>query len=335
MDQSVLFGVCLPLFANPGVFTFRTPCYEALDPLDSLTVARLAEDLGYDSVWVADHLMLGRDGAILEGWTTLAVVAGQTRRVRLGTIHLCNGFRSPALVAKMAATLDALSGGRLIFFFDAGWRREEFVAYGYSWEDDTVRLARLLEALEVVRRLWTGGPVSYAGQYYRLDQAVCRPQPVQRPHPPIWLGEARHPRLLEAIARYADGWNSVPASPRLYAEKLAAVRAACARLGRDPATLELSLETQVLVGADRGEVRRVMERIAALAERYGQPVPEPPEAESPWLVGTPDEVVDQLRSYTALGVRHVLLWFMDFPETAGLRLFAERVLPAFRSSVAL
>ena len=115
----VQFGFCLPIFAYPGSRFFRTPAYPALNPADTLTLGVLADTLGYDSLWVADHLMLGRDQAILEGWTTLSALAGATRRARLGIIHQANLFRPPALTAKMTATLDQLSDGRFIFFTDA------------------------------------------------------------------------------------------------------------------------------------------------------------------------------------------------------------------------
>ena len=124
------FGFALPIFANPGVPDFRTPNFEELDWEAVETGVHEAERLGFDSVWVADHLFLGRDGAILEGWTTISALAGLTSNMRLGTIHLGNEFRHPPLVAKMAATLDVVSRGRLEFFVDPGWREREHVAYG-------------------------------------------------------------------------------------------------------------------------------------------------------------------------------------------------------------
>src|SRR3982074_2221938 len=130
------------MFANPGAAFFRTPSWTALDPAAAVDSAVQAEHLGYDSIWVADHLMHGFDDAILEGWTTLAVIAGRTGRVKLGTIHLAQPFRAPAIAAKMAATLDALSGGRLILFYDCGWQETEGRAYGLDLPSRDGRLAR-------------------------------------------------------------------------------------------------------------------------------------------------------------------------------------------------
>ena len=140
-----------------------------------------AEDLGYDSVWVADHLMHGHDGGILEGWTTLCVIAGRTRRVQLGTIHLAQPFRAPAILAKMASTLDALSGGRLILFYDCGWNETEVRAYGLPWPEEGERIARMEEGLRLIDALWTAeAPLDFRGEYFRTEGAICRPRPVLR-----------------------------------------------------------------------------------------------------------------------------------------------------------
>src|SRR5437016_2604309 len=226
------FGFCVPVFANPGAAFFRTPALTQLDPVAAVDAAVEAERLGYDSVWVADHLMHGFDDAIMEGWTTLAVIAGKTSRIKLGTIHLAQPFRAPAVAAKMAATLDALSGGRLIFFYDCGWQEAEVRAYGLDWPDEEERIARMEEGLDLIHGLWTAAvPLDFRGRFFSTESAVCRPRPVQQPHPPVWLGEARHPRWLDAVARHADGWNSVPASPVQLREKLDRLRAACQRVG--------------------------------------------------------------------------------------------------------
>ncbi len=132
----IQFGYCLPIFAAPGVGLFRTPAYVNLDPRATLALGVLADSLGYDSLWVADHLMLGQDDAILEGWTTISALAGATRSAKLGMIHQANLLRNPAVAAKMAATLDQLSGGRLIHFPDFGNNRREHIAYGAPWPDD-------------------------------------------------------------------------------------------------------------------------------------------------------------------------------------------------------
>jgi alkanesulfonate monooxygenase SsuD/methylene tetrahydromethanopterin reductase-like flavin-dependent oxidoreductase (luciferase family) len=339
------FGFCVPLFANPGPAFFRTPGWTHLEPARAIDAAVAAERLGYDSLWVADHLMHGYDDAILEGWTTLAVIAGRTSRVRLGTIHLAQPFRAPAMAAKMAASLDALSNGRLIFFYDCGWQEAEVRAYGLDWPSEDERIARMEDGLELIQALWSAEtPLDFRGRFFSTDGAICRPGPLQKPRPPIWLGEARHARWLDAIVKYADGWNSVPASPSRLRDKLAALDAACQRTGRSMADLELSLEIQVLLAPTPTEVNAIARQIAALPpSKRGTPrqdVLDALDADRPlatavddWLVGTPDDVIRQLRAYTHLGISHFMLWFVDFPSLDGLRLFSESVIPALRSAV--
>ncbi|TME31451.1 MAG: LLM class flavin-dependent oxidoreductase [Chloroflexi bacterium] len=179
----------------------------------------------------------------------------------------------------------------------------------------------------------------------RTEQ-TCRPAPLQKPRPPIWLGEARHSHWLDVIARHADGWNSVPASPARLTEKLHALRAACHRAGRDMAELELSLEVQVLVAPTEADVKSIARRIADLpSSKRGEVRPDILDAVrsddgrplhptiDDWVVGTPEAVTRQLDAYLALGISHFMLWFLDFPSLDGLKLFAEQVRPALRSTL--
>src|SRR5262245_54494453 len=222
--------------------------------------AELTESLGFHQAWVSDHYWLdleryggpaSRQGTP-ECWTMLSALAVRTSRVRLGTLVLATGFRPPTLLAKMAATLDQLSGGRLDLGPGAGWNEAEFVDNGRPFPRPGERLAMLEEALGVLRALLTDaeGPGSFSGRYYRAEQAPVVPGPVQRPRPPLWVG-GRGDRLLGVVARAADGWNLVwSVTPEAYRERLELLARACAAAGRDPGEVRRSRGPLPLAGRD-------------------------------------------------------------------------------------
>ncbi len=331
--MSIRYGFSLPIFAAPGGRLFRTPNYAALDAQTTMALARHADDLGFDDIWVADHLMLGKDNAILEGWTTLAALAGSTRRARLGMIHQAHFFRNPALAAKMMATLDQISGGRFIFFADPAFGRAEHVAYHLPYPEDAEdRIARTVEGVELALALWeASSPVTFQGRFYGVDAATCTPQPLQKPHPPIWFGEAQ-PHTLAAVARLGDGWNTVPVQMAELERRINALAAACAAVGRPFAEIERSLETQILIAPDRETIRAQLRAMIALAADApaadvasfvaGEQDEYPSSLSETFLIGTPEEVRQRMQQYTDLGITHFMLWFMDAPNQSGMELFA-------------
>ncbi len=340
---NVKFGFCLPIFASPSARMFRTPGFETVDPAAAMRLGKLADDLGYDSLWVADHLMLGRDQAIMEGWTTLAALAGMTQRARLGIIHYNNALRHPALTAKMVATLDHISAGRMIHFVDYGNRPYEYLAYGLHTDNTREeRIAEMCEGLDVTLALWTSDqPVSHYGRYYVTREAICAPAPVQRPHPPIWIGEA-HPDILAATAKYAQGWNTTPVSLAELDVRLTALRAACSQAGRNFNELELSLEIQVLIAPDHAALREKLRAILSHAPAGEEPETGmaaylngatdqlPASMAETWIAGTPDQARARVQAYVAAGIRHFMLWFVDAPDESGMRLFADKVSDPFK-----
>ncbi len=208
--------------------------------------AKMAETVGFDSIWLFDHLLFRFDPedtvGIWECWTLLSALAEATSRVELGTLVLCSPFRNPALLAKMAHTLDEVSGGRLILGLGAGWHEPEFDAFGYSFER---RVDRFEEALQIVKPLLTGETVDFEGEYYQARDCVIVPPGPRPAGIPLLVGAGK-PRMLRLVARYADMWNTVwLGDPAMLDERLENIHAACADVGRDPSTLAITAGIEV------------------------------------------------------------------------------------------
>ena len=202
----------LPIFAGASALNFDLNVKVLKETI------KLSERLGFESLWVPDHLNLGHRGEILEAWTFLAAASQTCDRMHLGALVLCVSHRSPALVAKMAATLDALSDGRLELGLGVGWRGSEQLSYGLPWNPSVrVRDQQLVEAIEIIKGMWANERFSYVGRYFTVVDAVCFPKPVQKPHPKIWIGGAGEKLVLRSVAKYADGWNIGRVSPDEYA----------------------------------------------------------------------------------------------------------------------
>jgi F420-dependent oxidoreductase-like protein len=207
-------------------------------------VWRIADEAGFDHVWDFDHLAsIGPNGTerpVYEGWTLLAAIAASTRRVRFGALVTGNTYRHPAVLAKMAVTVDHLSGGRLEFGIGAAWAEAEHQMFGIEGLEH--RVGRLRESLEVMTSLWTRERTTFDGRYYHFKDAIANPKPIQKPHPPIWIG-AGGDQMLQIVARYADVWNVSGAStPGAAAELSEKLDAACLKVGRDPAQIRRSAQ---------------------------------------------------------------------------------------------
>ncbi len=222
---------------------------------DLQAVWRIADEAGFDHAWVFDHLAAigagGPDRPVFEGWSLQAAIAASTRNVRLGCLVTGNTYRNPALLAKIAVTVDHLSTGRLEFGIGAAWAEVEHRMYGIEGLDH--RVGRLSESLQILRSLWTQPSTTFDGRYYRMHDAICNPKPIQQPHPPIWIG-AGGDRTLALTARHADVWNASGGSrPEELAKLSARLNDACGRVGRDPATLRRSVQYS-WNGSDQSEL---------------------------------------------------------------------------------
>ncbi|HEU0163976.1 MAG TPA: LLM class flavin-dependent oxidoreductase [Thermomicrobiales bacterium] len=335
------FGYCLPIFANPSAGLFRTPNLERVHAPETLALGRYAEEIGFDSLWVADHLMLGRDEAVLEGWTILSALAGSTSRARIGMIHQAHYFRSPSLAAKMIGTLDQVAEGRLILFYDFGRQQREHLAYHLPYPDDVdVRVRETIDGLKLILDLWSANsPLSTTRGPYGVTNAVANHGPVQQPHPPIWFGEVEE-GLLDACAEFGQGWNTTPCGIDELNRRFGLLRNDCDRAGRDYDEIEKSVELQVLLTTEEGSRAKLRDLLAKapdqdaidpelLAYANGESAAPPASFTDMTLIGSPAEVEVQLRAYVDAGADHFLLWFLDAPERTGMDLFAREVAPAF------
>src|SRR5229473_672618 len=218
------------------------------------TVWRIAEEGGFDHVWDFDHLAsIGGDGPdrpIYEGWTLQAAMAEATKRVRIGCLVTGNTYRHPVLLAKMAMTVDHLSGGRLEFGIGAAWAEIEHEMYGIEGLDH--RVGMLSESLRIIKSLWTEDRTTFDGRYYHLKDAIANPKPIQKPYPPMWIG-ASGATTLRLVARHADVWNIAGGDPDKVEELTAMLVEACGAVGRDPSAIRRSLQFG-WDGKDRGEL---------------------------------------------------------------------------------
>lgn len=284
-------------------------------------VARNAEAAGFDSLWVSDHFFLdwskygGPDTVqgSLECWTTMSALASLTQRIRIGSLVMCNDFRNPALLAKMAASVDLLSEGRVDIGLGAGWYSAEYRAAGIDFDPASTRIDRLGEAVEIIQRLLAGEELTFKGKHYTIDGAICRPLGPQSPRPPVWIG-GKGDRTLATAARHADGWNfSWLGSLDTYAERSRAADEACAKGNRDPAGLRRSVGAYVLVGRDDADVRRRFDRLVertptgVIRSSSGPSGVSWEEFRNERIAGTVDEVVDRLAALADLGVEEVIV----------------------------
>ena len=312
--RKLKFGIFLPFYA----FQTKAP-NEYYELLKSIVLE--CERLGYDSVWLDDHLMYN-NWPILEPWITLSALSALTSRIRLGTMVTCNAHRNPALLAKTAATLDVISNGRLEFGVGAGCQKAEHLAYGFGFPNSSIRIEDLGEALEVITRLWTQEKANYKGKHYNLRDAVCEPKPLQKPHPPITVGGGGEKLTMKITAKYADrfDWGSLSIIDD-YKRKLELLREQCKVVGRDFGEIERSCWPggQVLIAQNQRE----LDEMLSLRKPASLPMDEFRKGN---LSGTPNECRKQLQVYADLGVTYFMLYFADLPSTHGLKLFSEEVI---------
>lgn len=286
-----------------------------------------AQQHGYTSAWSSDHFLLGEhdtDRNCMDCWTLLAGLARDTSDIRLGSMVTCVTYRNPAILAKIAATVDVMSEGRLTFGIGAGWNETEHRAYGYAFPGAGERVERLREAVEIIRGLWTERYTTFEGRHYTAINAVAAPKPVQKPHPPILIGGSG-PRVLRTAARFANGINMGSGqSPESYSSKLETLRDMCADEGTDFDRIRPSHLMTFVIGRDASDLDEAVGRAAAFE---GVSKDEFVSRRGFSFIGTTVEAVDAVRSYQDAGVREMVTRFPYGDEKRSIRLMAEEVMP--------
>jgi len=297
------FGIVMRISSSGGTLSDMTA-------MNGRILAACAEhDL---TAWIVDHLQFD-SAPLLESFALLAHSAGRQPGVRFGTLVLGQSFRNPALTAKIATSLHFLTDGRFILGIGAGWQEAEYRAYGYPYPAASVRISQLDESVQIIRAMWTKAPATFTGSYFEVNGAYCEPRP--HPAPILMIGGAGERRTLRVVARHADWWNADYYTPAEYGRKLGILREYCAEIGRDPDTIVPTYFAAV--------------SLSRHPDAQAGNLPRSHRSDLSALSGTADDVTRQLETFAALGVQHVQLTFLDFPDPTGLELFLGDVLPRF------
>ncbi len=311
-NNGISFGVILP--------TMGLKFQKVLEAVEKY------EELGFDSAWCYDHFYpydgkSSRLEELHEPLTTLMAAAMTTKRIRLGTLVLCASFRHPALVAKMCAEIDIASSGRFDLGIGAGWFKDEFDAYGYKFGEVSSRLSILRESIQIIKMLWMDDYVSFEGEHFSLHRAVCSPKPLQKPHPPVWVGGSLS-RVLRLTARYADGWNLgfyASNTPEGFREKSMQLDSYCKSAGRNPSKIRRSWHGLILLSTNRDGVKLLKKKYSWMAMGY------------PYIAGTPEECVEKLAEYVSAGATDFLIRAPEPTNYDSLAQFVDQCISALKT----
>jgi alkanesulfonate monooxygenase SsuD/methylene tetrahydromethanopterin reductase-like flavin-dependent oxidoreductase (luciferase family) len=313
----------------------RFACYiyqQGMEYKDIRRVVLECEKLGFDSVWLKDNFTSSwlnayfsnkedqepnSEDPILECWTTLSSLATLTKRIRLGAI-LVNMHRLPSITAKMLSTLDIISNGRIEFGLSAGWYENEIRSYGLPFPKASTRLEMLEEGVIIIKRMLTENQASFEGKHYTIKDAKCSPKPIQKPHPPIWIGGGGK-KTLQLVAKYADGWNYGLCTYNEYLSKISILRNCCKAVGTDYKKIAKAWHAIMLLGQDDNEIIMLKNNI----DKWKKTVA---------ILGIPNDIIREIKRYMVIGgVRYFTIHFPDLPDLRSLNLFAKSVIPHFRN----
>ena len=335
MNKRAKFGVNLVTYAGGGDMTYDDPFYENIDWQTTVNLTNTIESLQYDSMWICDHFMFGKHDAIFECWTSLSYLAALTHSIKLGTWVLCNSYRNPALVAKMASTLEIASGGRLYLGIGAGWNEKEYRAYGYRFLPPRERIQALRESLRIIKSLWTEPKVTYGGNYSSTNEATCNPKPTRAPV--IMVGCFGN-KMLRLTSELADAWciagsagSYEDPSPEIFRERSNYIDKCCMELGRNPNEIERITQGHVLLDTDVNRYKKRTEdyknRIAQAIDSGQMPKVDIDRMVESFIHGSSSECITQMNDLIDAGAEHFILYFVDFPDSRMMELFAKYVIP--------
>lgn len=296
-----------------------------------VALAHAIENAGLEGLFRSDHYVSTinetRLGS-LDAWATLAGLAATTNRIRLGTMVSPATFRHPSVLAKMATTVDHISGGRAELGLGAGWFEKEHTTYGFDFPETSERMEMLAEQLEIVHGQWGDDEFSFFGSYYSLDSVHALPKPVQKPHPPLIVGGSGGDKSVGLAARFADEYNTLSATPDVAHARFDKLQDAWESAGRHPSQVRLSLMTTCIIGADRDEL---LDRVAAVLKRTGNstgPADYVAQRSGDRLIGTVDEIVSRLLEYSKAGLSRVMAQHLDHTDLEMVALLGSEVAPA-------
>jgi F420-dependent oxidoreductase-like protein len=295
-------------------------------------IAQAIEAGGFESAWVYDHfhtVPVATQEVTYEAWTLMAALAAVTDQVRLGQMCTCNSYRQPSLLAKAAASVDVISGGRLEMGIGAGWYQAEYEGYGYEFAKDSARLSQLEEGVQIMKRMWTEDVVDFEGRHYQLKGAICRPKPLQDPHIPIWVAGGGEQMTLRTAARHAQ-YTNFGLDLDSFVHKSEVLEGHCTSEGTSFDTIVRSKNFNIICAATEADVE---DKLAWLMDKYLKSVPEHRARaqvdEFRRLSGTPGRIVEKLRGWEAVGMTYAIVYFPDPAyDLDGLELFAKEVIPA-------
>lgn len=308
---------------------WRLDLIEIADPIEKYEamtrVAKAADGLAvYDSIWVYDHFHTVpriEQEAVFEAWTITAALARDTDRVKIGQMVTCIGYRNPALLAKIASTVDVLSHGRLYCGIGAGWYEHEWKAYGYGFPETRDRMRAFREATEIMVKMWTETTPTFEGEYFKINGPINEPRGVQKPYPSLWIGGGGEQVTLKLVAKYGNACN-FGGTPEQVRHKLDVLRAHCQQLGRDYESIIRSSNVNIVFLKSGDDIERATENIRAT---YGWSVEQLRQAA---IVGTPDQVAESLQALADAGINYLITYFPRIAyDHEPLQIFAEQVAP--------